>query len=267
MLYIVINCDILSCFSSKDKAINFVLDNFFIKYNFLIQSSFYDYNHKDIYKNVRIIKTEIDSSSIYEEYKFIFDEFNFLEILSKTKYSTEDKNLINKFKKLTELVKNYESNIIDSDSDDSDIYLNSSNSFNVTSEKEDTSDIESNININNDDIYSNNLNSDNIESQTKLLNELADKKRKLEKLNELVRQFNTDYDLYKNFKNKYDLTNVPEIFKMKFILFKFLENKKILDDKEKCKKIYITNFDKISKNMESNNYQNLFNQTEVEEIF
>ena len=303
MLYIVLNCDILASYSSKDQAINFVLDYIVIKLKLINELDNVEFNFKDIYKNIHIAKTEVNTTNIYEDIYYNIEEYNFIDVVSSSKYITEDKNINYKLNNLKEIIAKILNNSMTDSSSDDDMYLNTSSSFKMSSINDESSDIldtdkiqeivysnndeniEDNIlnnliknNDENEDKTLNNLiknNNENVEdnsnneniikNQTEILNDLVKKKKKLERLQEIIRKFHIDYDLYLQMKIKYDINNIPEIFKDKFILFSHLEKNKIIENKEKCKKIYINNYDKININY-SSTYDNLFSQYEKEEL-
>mgnify|MGYP001180385954 CR=1 FL=1 len=301
MLYIVLNCDIFASYSSKDQAINFVLDYINIKLKLINELDNVEFNFKDIYKNIHIVKTEVNTTNIYEDIYYNIEEYNFIDVASSTKFITEDKNINYKLNNLKEMIIKIINNSMTDSSSDENMYLNSSSSFKISSINDESSDvldtdkiqeivysnndeniedkmINNLIKNNDEDKILNNLIKNNedqnsedslnnknvIKNQTELLNELVEKKKKLEKLQEIVRKFNIDYDLYVKMKIKYDINNVPDIFKDKFILFNELEKNKIFENKNKCRKIYINNYDKININYNSS-YDNLFSKYEKEE--
>ena len=302
MLYIVLNCDILGCYSSKDQAINFVLDYINIKLKVLDELGNIEFNLKDIFKNIYIAKTEINTTHIYEHTYYNIEEHNFIDKISSSIYTTEDKNIKYKLSILKEMI--IENTLSESSSDD-EMYLNTSSSFKLSSINDESSDILDTDKVQ-EIVYSNNedenskitecnnkenskdeigekgnnknnvvllsdknsedktINENVVKNHTELLNNLAEKKKKLEKLKEIIRKFNIDYDLYLKMKSKYDVNTIPEIFKDKFLLFNHLDKNKNLENKEKCKRIYINNYDKINSNYISS-YETLFSQQEKEE--
>ena len=278
MIYLILNCDISACFSTKDKAINFVLDNILTKLKIIEQNNIQ--LNKYIIENISIIKTELDTTNIYEELKYSFEEFNFIDNICSVSFSTDDLSINNKLKNVKKLINKIDIDLVDSTSD-SEIYINSSSSFKLSSINDESSD-KINTDINQEIIYSNNTdskveeNTDNnegiknenneITNQNKILIELSEKKKKLERYQEIIRKFEIDYNLYTNLKKKYNINNIPEIFKNKFILFDELEKRNIFEDKDKCKIIYINNYNKINTNICTSIHSNLFDKNEPEEI-
>ena len=309
MLYVVLNCDILASYSSKDQAINFVLDYIIIKLKLINELDNVKSKFKDIYKNIHIAKTEINTTNIYEDIYYNNEEYNFIDVVNSSKYMTEDKNIIYKLNNLKEIIEKILNKSDTDSSSDDEMYMNTSSSLKMSSINDESSeildtdkvqeivysnndeDIEDNIldkliknNCEKEEKTLNNLiknkdenekktlnnsiknnNEDIIKNQTELLNDLTNKKKKLERLQEIVRKFNIDYDLYLKLKISHDINNIPEIFKEKFILFSHLEKNNIIKNKDKCRKIYINNYDKININY-SSSYDNLFNQFEKEEL-
>lgn len=99
-----------------------------------------------------------------------------------------------------------------------------------------------------------------INKQRELISKLNKKKELLEEINN---KFNVDYDLY--FKIKSDFREVPDIFKYKYEVFSEMEDNNFINDKDKSKKYYTENYNRINKNIGSSIFSNIFFQTEKEE--
>ena len=102
--------------------------------------------------------------------------------------------------------------------------------------------------------------SEEIMKQQEKIKKLNKKKELLEEINT---KFNVDYDLY--FKIKSDFKEVPEIFKFKYEVFSEMEVNNFINDKDKAKKYYTENYNRINKNIGSSIFSNIFFQSEKEE--
>ena len=97
-----------------------------------------------------------------------------------------------------------------------------------------------------------------------LKKQLEHNKKKKEKLEEILRRFKVDYDMYFIVKKQ---TDVPELFKYKYGVFKEMEDNNFISNINEAKKYYIKNFNRINKSIGSNIFTNVFNQKEAEESY
>jgi len=91
---------------------------------------------------------------------------------------------------------------------------------------------------------------------------LEHNKKKKEKIEEMLRRFEVDLEMYLRLKNT---SEIPELFKYKYPVFKEIESKNITLTSNDAKKYYIKNFNRINKSIGSNIFTNVFNQREAEE--
>lgn len=103
-----------------------------------------------------------------------------------------------------------------------------------------------------------------IEKLLELKKQLERNKKKKEKLEEILRRFEVDLEVYLRLKKS---SEIPELFKYKYPVFKEMENKNISFTTNDAKKYYIKNFNRINKSIGSTIFTNVFNQREAEEDY
>lgn len=240
MYYIIniIDTNLEIVFNEENDAFDFVLNHFITKIltvnniksnNKLFGELKFDLN------DIEIKKFNNLGSYHYDIILFSFDNFTFYykKLNSKIHYDNEK---INTLKNL----------------------FNKDLSYNYNCEKDITLIEE----LYNEDSFIEELDYSNeeITKQQEVIKKLNKKKELLEEINT---KFNVDYDLY--FKIKSDFKEVPEIFKFKYEVFSEMENNNFISDKEKSKKYYTENYNRINKNIGSSIFSNIFFQTEKEE--
>mgnify|MGYP003333725072 CR=1 FL=1 len=233
------NHDLQLLFNQENEVFNFVLDHFITKIitinNIIINNQLFGnllYDLNDI-----IIKKFNNFGSYKNDIiLFSFDNFNFYYEKSKKEIKIDNEKIIT----LINLFKNYYISNYDYQNDTRliDELQNNQDSFNEELD------------------YSN----QEIESQQELIKKLNKKKELLEEINN---KFKIDYDLY--FKIKSDFKEIPDIFKFKYEVFSEIENNGYINDKNKAKKYYTENYNRINKNIGSTIFSKIFNQKEKEE--
>ena len=233
------NHDLQLLFNQENEVFNFVLDHFITKIITINNIIFNNQLFGDlIYDLNDIIIKKFNNFGSYKNdiILFSFDNFNFYYEKSKKEIKIDNEKIIT----LINLFKNYYISNYDYQNDTRliDELQNNQDSFNEELD------------------YSN----QEIESQQELIKKLNKKKELLEEINN---KFQIDYDLY--FKIKSDFKEIPDIFKFKYEVFSEIENNGYINDKNKAKKYYTENYNRINKNIGSTIFSKIFNQKEKEE--
>ena len=153
----------------------------------------------------------------------------------------------------------------DNNSDDNCIYDNNSNDNCIYDNNSDNNYISDNNNSDNNKL---------IEEQKNLISELTRKKliiekkqtQKNEKIQEINRRFKIDYELYFKIKKNFCDNNIPILFQNVYNIFKELEEDDIINNEIKAKLYYENNYNRVTKNIGSSLFSNIFNKEEIEEI-
>ena len=232
------NHDLQLIFNQENEVFNFVLDHFITKIitinniiinNQLFGNLFYDLN------DIIIKKFNNFGSYEYDIILFSFGNFNFYYEKSKKEIKYDNEKIIT----IKNLCKNYSLN------------YNLKNELTLIDELfQNKNSFVENLEYSNEDI----------ESQQELIKKLNKKKELLDEINN---KFEIDYKLF--FKIKSDFNEIPDIFKYKYEVFSEMENNGYINDKNKAKKYYTENYNRINKNIGSTIFSNIFNQKEKEE--
>ena len=296
MNYIVSDNDICGCFSENTTAIIFLLDSLISKLNFIIEIN--KINNNIIlpkYNNLEIKCIYYDSSIIKHRIIFDLNNFKFKDILSHKDYFIDNKqtkimykikfikslklqidNCIYENNNKNELIPSEDinnelissediNNSDDNNSDDNCIYDNNSNDNCIYDNNSDNNYISDNNNSDNNKL---------IEEQKNLISELTRKKliiekkqtQKNEKIQEINRRFKIDYELYFKIKKNFCDNNIPILFQNVYNIFKELEEDDIINNEIKAKLYYENNYNRVTKNIGSSLFSNIFNKEEIEEI-
>lgn len=233
------NHDLQLIFNQENEVFNFVLNHFITKiitiHNIKINNQLFGDLKYDL-NDIIIKKYNNFGTYKYDIILFSFDNFNFYYEKSKKEVKFDNEKIItlkNLFKKNYFINYDYKDDITLIDE-----LQNNQDSFNEELD------------------YSN----QEIESQQELIKKLNKKKELLEEINN---KFKIDYDLY--FKIKSDFKEIPDIFKFKYEVFSEIENNGYINDKNKAKKYYTENYNRINKNIGSAIFSKIFNQKEKEE--
>ena len=233
------NHDLQLIFNQENEVFNFVLNHFITKiitiHNIKINNQLFGDLKYDL-NDIIIKKYNNFGTYKYDIILFSFDNFNFYYEKSKKEIKFDNEKIIT----LKNLFKNYYISNYD--------YQNDTRLIDELQNNQDS--------INEELDYSN----QEIESQQELIKKLNKKKELLEEINN---KFKIDYDLY--FKIKSDFKEIPDIFKFKYEVFSEIENNGYINDKNKAKKYYTENYNRINKNIGSTIFSKIFNQKEKEE--
>lgn len=268
--YLVVNNkDVIAIFDEFDESLSYFLDimihdlrilNDTQKLNEKIKIP--EYIYKILHLKSNVVKEDlIEYNIIYNEIESIESFNKFLDKVNKIKSFQND---LLKSKLYNEIINEFSNEIFDN----TPIKSRDVNLINLSSD----SDTESE----NLELYSTQSESDDqkemLELQLKRIQELERKKneidnknkRKKEKDEEITRRFEVDYNLYLKLSDSFE-NEIPELFKNQYPVFKEMQTKDIINDKDKSKEYYKLNYNRINKNIGSNIFLNIFNQEEPEE--
>lgn len=284
MIYIVNNNKILGCFSTRNKAMQYLIDYLLIKFETLYDISYNNFikiNLDEIINEMHINSYEIDDNTLIESIK-LNNLFDFIHVESDEKIIIDNKLILNKVKTLISLNNHIKERI---SNNTSDIFVDSNSTFNLSSLND--SDNFSLNSINSEKIsnifkdskniehqYSNNEQTDcldnnsdkkdeNLEDEEKeniklKINDLNSKRIDFEKKIELLRKFEVDYKNYFEIKNKFKEEEVPIIFKNAYKIFKQLDDTNLINNKKKCKSVYLKKSKLLEEQINTENYSYLF---------
>lgn len=266
---VVSNKDVIAIFDEFDESLSYFLDIMIHDLRILIDTQklnekikIPEYIYKILHLKSNVVKEDlIEYNIIYNEIESIESFNKFLDKVNKIKSFQND---LLKSKLYNEIINEFSNEIFDN----TPIKSRDVNLINLSSD----SDTESESL----ELYSTQSDSDDqkemLELQLKRIQELERKKneidnknnKKKEKDEEITRRFEVDYNLYLKLSDSFK-NEIPELFKNQYPVFKEMQTKDIINDKEKSKEYYKLNYNRINKNIGSNIFLNIFNQEEPEE--
>lgn len=272
---VVSNKDVIAIFDEFDESLSYFLDimihdlsilNDTQKLNEKIKIP--EYIYKILHLKSNVVKEDlIEYNIIYNEIESI-ESFN--KYLNKVNKIKSFQNDLLKSKLYNEIINEFSNEIFDN----THIKLNDLNQINISSDSDTESESLELLSTQSQSQSESDNEKEMLELQLKKIQELERKKneidnknkRKKEKDEEISRRFEVDYDLYLKLSDSFE-KEVPELFKNQYPVFKEMQTKDIINDKEKSKEYYKLNYNRINKNIGSNIFLNIFNQEEPEEKY